>query len=58
MNQNPDYLFQPFRYCTNHMGMAKTEGGIWRVASSGKTRRWVCAACLQRKREKRPSNEL
>jgi hypothetical protein len=56
MNNPPDYLFDPVRYCTNHRGMVKTEGGKWIVARSGKTRRWLCAACLQRKKEKKCSS--
>lgn len=39
------------RYCTNHMAVAPVAGGKWLASPNGKTRRWICAACLERRKE-------
>lgn len=35
------------RYCTNHQGYAKVEGGAWKRMSNQR-KRWICATCVGR----------
>ena len=53
-NNPPDHPFNPSRrWCSNHMGDAPVEGGEWVV--TGKTRRWLCSTCLERKAQRMAS---
>lgn len=40
------------RYCTHHMGVTLIEGGEWLVTDKGRCRRWICAACNERRMER------
>ena len=42
------------RYCTGCQSIRKAAGGVWR--STGKVRRWMCAACVERRANRTPSN--
>ena len=47
----------PTHYCTNHMGLAPKAGGEYIVSANGKTRRWICASCLARRKARRLTGE-
>ena len=46
-------LFGNTRYCTHHMGVTLIEGGEWLVTEKGRCRRWICAACNERRIERK-----
>lgn len=46
------HLFGNTRYCTHHMGVTLIEGGEWLVTDKGRCRRWICAACNERRMER------
>lgn len=46
------HLFENTRYCTAHMGVTLIEGGKWLVTGKGLYRRWICAACDEKRRER------
>lgn len=45
-------LFPNTRYCTHHGGVVLIEGGKWLVTNKGRCRRWICAMCDERRRER------
>lgn len=47
------HLFGNTRYCTHHMGVTLIEGGEWLVTEKGRCRRWICAACNERRIERK-----
>lgn len=49
------HLFGNTRYCTHHMGVTLIEGGEWLVTEKGRCRRWICAACNERRMERMSS---
>ncbi len=46
------HLFGNTRYCTHHGGVALIEGGKWLVTNKGRCRRWICAGCNKKRRER------
>lgn len=40
------------RYCTHHQGKAPVAGGKRIVSTNGRSRRWLCAACAERRKAK------
>jgi Zn-finger protein len=44
-----DQSIGQFRYCTNHQGITESAGGKWITSTNGRTRRWICKACLEAK---------
>lgn len=40
------------RFCQTCRISRDIEGGKWEVASNGRTRRWLCGSCLQRRAER------
>ncbi len=45
-------LFPSTRYCAHHGGVALIEGGKWLVTNKGRCRRWICAGCNEKRRER------
>lgn len=41
------------RYCTHHCQFATVEGGDYITFNRGLNRRWICAQCLAKKKERR-----
>lgn len=37
------------RFCSHHSAHAKEEGGLWLISNHGKVRRWICAACKEKR---------
>lgn len=35
------------RFCNQHQGKAPEEGGKWITTNNGRSRRWICAMCLE-----------
>lgn len=48
----PQNQIQPAKYCSHHMGFSRNHEGQWIVAKGGKTRRWICCACVEAKASK------
>jgi hypothetical protein len=42
------------RFCSACNSVRKAAGGVWR--STGTVRRWMCAACVERRANRTPSN--
>jgi hypothetical protein len=40
------------RFCSHCQGQRVTEGGKWKVSPNGMNRRWKCAACVERAKER------
>lgn len=51
------HMFENTRYCTAHMGVTLIEGGEWLVTEKGRCRRWICAACDEKRRERMAEKE-
>lgn len=50
-NMPPFVLGDGKRFCTCCQTQRPEQGGRWKVAKNGLTRRWSCAICEQHKRE-------
>jgi hypothetical protein len=40
------------RFCSHCQGQRVTEGGKWKVSPNGMNRRWKCAACVERAKQR------
>lgn len=45
-------------FCTQHQQFADPRGGDYHVYNKGRNRRWVCAACIERKKQREKDQEL
>ena len=45
--------FDNTRYCSHHSGVTLIEGGKYITSANGKNRRWICAACDEKRRERK-----
>lgn len=47
-----DYHAPNEAYCSQGQHRAQKAGGEWIVSKDGKNRRWICAGCLEKRKEK------
>lgn len=43
------------RYCVQHRDHAPTKGGRYLIENEGRTRRWMCAKCIESLERKKKS---
>jgi hypothetical protein len=49
--------FDNTRWCSHHSGTVLIEGGKHITSANGKNRRWICAACDEKRRERNSAGD-